>query len=109
MKQNFDIELLIEAREFILSLNEKARNKIFYVLEKMKIEVNQELFKKLDEEIWEIRIQYSSTQYRLLAFWNKIDGEETLVVATHGFVKKTSKVPKKEIEKAKKIRYLYFN
>jgi len=34
---------------------------------------------------------------------------EALVVATHGMVKKTQKTPKKEIEKAERIRQEYFN
>ena len=34
---------------------------------------------------------------------------ETLVIATHGFVKKTQKTPSKEINKAEAIRKLYFN
>lgn len=37
-----------------------------------------------------------------------IDNKETLVVATHGIVKKTGKIPKAEIEKAKAIMKLYF-
>jgi len=47
-------------------------------------------------------------QIRLLAFWDKTDGKETLVVATHGFVKKMDKIPKEEIERALKIRLKYF-
>jgi len=31
-----------------------------------------------------------------------------LVVATHGIIKKTDKIPKKEIEKAERIRIKYF-
>jgi len=31
------------------------------------------------------------------------------VVATHGIIKKTDKVPKSEIEKARAIMRLYFN
>ena len=44
-------------------------------------------------------------QYRLLAFWNK-EGER-LVVCTHGIVKKTWRVPAKEIERAERIRKKY--
>lgn len=33
---------------------------------------------------------------------------ETLVIATHGIVKKTQKTPSKEIAKAEEIRKLYF-
>jgi hypothetical protein len=45
---------------------------------------------------------------RLLAFRDKEDNKETLVLATHGFVKKTDKVPKKEIDRAVAIRGEYF-
>ncbi len=51
---------------------------------------------------------YSGSQYRLLAFWDKTSKTETLVFATHGMIKKKSKVDKKEIEKAEQIRQQYF-
>ena len=35
--------------------------------------------------------------------------KETLVIATHGIVKKTQKTPLKEIAKAEEIRKEYFN
>ena len=63
----------------------------------------------MNELIWEFRTLYKKTQYRLLAFWDKEDKNETLVIATHGFVKKTSKVSKSEIEKAEDIRTKYFD
>jgi phage-related protein len=62
----------------------------------------------LQDDIWEFRTKYTALQIRLLAFWDKTDGKETLVVATHGFIKKTDKVPKSEIERAMKIRKRYF-
>jgi phage-related protein len=40
-----------------------------------------------------------------LAFWDKTDSEQTLVLATHGFIKKTQKTPRNEIERA---RITYF-
>lgn len=68
------------------------------------------LFKKLDDtDIWEFRTQYGGIQYRLLAFWDKVNGTDTLVIATHGFIKKTQKTPPKEIAKAEEIRTRYFN
>jgi phage-related protein len=33
---------------------------------------------------------------------------ETLVISTHGFIKKRSKVPDSEIQKAKQTRIKYF-
>ena len=70
---------------------------------------NPKLFKKLEGEIWEFRTLFAGIQYRLLAFWDKSNNKETLVFATHGTIKKTSKVDNKEINKAKRIRQQYFN
>ena len=44
----------------------------------------------------------------MFAFWDRTGKTETLVVSTHGMVKKTGKVPKAEIEKARQIRTDYF-
>jgi len=52
---------------------------------------------------------YRRTAYRLLAFWDKTGNTKTLVLATHGFIKKTQKTPKKELEKAIRIRKQYFD
>lgn len=69
---------------------------------------DKELFKKLgDTDIWEFRTVYQGIAYRLFAFWDK--DMDTLVVATHGLVKKTQKTPQREIEKAKVIMKEYFN
>ena len=70
-------------------------------------ERNKELFKKLENsEIWEFRTLYNKTAYRLFAFLDK--DKETLVIATHGIIKKTQKTPSKEIAKAEAIRKEYF-
>ena len=71
-------------------------------------EINKELFKKLEDSdgIWEFRTLYQKTAYRLFAFWDT--EQETLVIATHGIVKKTQKTPSKEIAKAEEIKRKYF-
>ena len=69
-------------------------------MDRSKFYTDPKLFKKLDGEIWEFRTLYSGFQYRFLAFWDKENNTETIVFATHGMVKKTSKVDKKEIDKA---------
>ncbi|WP_410173192.1 type II toxin-antitoxin system RelE/ParE family toxin [Gelidibacter japonicus] len=56
----------------------------------------------------QFRTLYQGIQYRLFAFWDKTDKTETLVLSTHGMIKKVSKVPKAEIERAMKIRAEYF-
>ncbi|NBC08090.1 MAG: hypothetical protein GVY26_12930 [Bacteroidetes bacterium] len=50
------------------------------------------MFKKLTKDIWAFRTKYQKNQYRLFAFWDKRDKEETLAVSTHGMIKKTGKV-----------------
>ena len=96
-----------EVEEFLDSLEEKARKKIIYNIDKAKMTLDPELFKKLDSEIWEFRTKYKRKQYRLLAFWDKRDSSSTLVIATHGFVKKTQKLPKTEINRARQIKEFY--
>jgi hypothetical protein len=44
-----------------------------------------------------------------LAFWDKSDNKQTLVIATHGFVKKVDKVPSNEIDRAVRIKDKYFD
>lgn len=97
------------AGQFISSLPEKARKKITYNMLRVEGgEMNSELFKKLENsDIWEFRSLFNGMFYRLFAFWDT--EAETLVVATHGIVKKTQKTPKKEIEKAEALRQEYFN
>ena len=108
MTKRFDTKLLEEAFEFIQEQNIKARKKIFQNIRRAEQQSDTKFFKKLTTDIWEFRTLYSGNQYRLLAFWDKENKAETLVFATHGMIKKTSKVDKKEIDKADKIRKAYF-
>ena len=106
--RKFKTIFLEEARDFILSLPEQPKSKIIYNIRKVEGGIiNSELFKKLDNtDIWEFRTLYNGIQYRLFAFWDT-EGA-TLVVATHGIIKKVWKVPSKEILKAEEIRRQYF-
>lgn len=109
MKPNFDIELLPEAIAFLEKLDNKTREKIYYNIKKAQYVNDNELFKKLNDSIWEFRTLYNSKAYRLFSFWDKTDGKETLVVATHGIFKKTQKTPSKEIKKAEETRKQYLD
>ncbi len=108
MKGRFKVQFLIEAAEFIDKLDEKARDKIIYNIQKARIVNDNELFKKLNGEIWEFRTLFNKTHYRLFAFWDKTDNADTVVISSHGIIKKTDKTPKNEIEKAENIRIQYF-
>ena len=105
--ENFKVRFLEDAFEFLDKIDEKAREKIIYNIRKAQIINNKSLFKKLSGEIWEFRTLFNKTYYRLFAFWDKFEKTETLVIATHGMTKKTNKTPKKEIEKADKLRLQY--
>ena len=105
--KRFDTRLLEEAFEFVQNQDLKVRKKIFQNIRRAEQHSDPKFFKKLTNEIWEFRTLYSGIQYRLLAFWDKEDKTETLVFATHGIIKKTSKVDKKEIGKAENIRAKY--
>lgn len=106
--QYFQTIFLEEADEFIASLDKKAANKVFFNIDLAEQTNNPKLFKKLNGEIWELRTKHFGNEIRLLAFWDKEDPIETLVLATHGFLKKTDKVPSKEIGRAENIRRKYF-
>ena len=108
MTKQFEIEFLDDAFEFLSSLEKKHYEKILFNIRKAQTDRNPELFKKLKDEIWELRTLYQGLHYRLLAFWDKTNSENTLVVATHGFIKKRSGVPDNEILKAKQLRTRYF-
>lgn len=109
MKLKFKIQFLEDASEFLDSLDEKARDKIIYNIYKSQIIDDKELFKKIFGDIWEFRTLFNKTHYRLFAFWDKTDKTETIVISTHGLIKKTDKTPQSDIEKAKRLRKIYFD
>ena len=104
----FQLLLLEAARDPLKDLPMQARDKIYYNIRKVQGGVKDtEIFKKLENsEIWEFRTLYKGIAYRLFPFWDK--DSDTLVVATHGILKKTQKTPPKEINRAEEIRRKYF-
>jgi phage-related protein len=98
-----------EANKFIAELDPKTIRKIFYNIDLAEQTNDPKLFKKLQNEIWELRTKFGGIQIRLLAFWDKTDNKETLVIATHCFIKKVDKVPTNEINRAIRLRDKYFN
>lgn len=104
----FRVEFLDDAKQFLDVLDDKARRKIIYNIWKSRSTKDKELFKKLQDEIWEFRTAYNKRYYRLFAFWDKTGKRDTLVIATHGLIKKTDTIPPKEIKKAERLREQYF-
>ncbi len=109
MNPKFEVDFLEDAVDFLESLDEKSRRKIIFNIDKSRYVNDPKLFKKLTKDIWEFRTKYQKSQYRLFAFWDKRDNKNTLVISTHGVIKKTNKAPKGEIEKAEKLMEDYFD
>ena len=105
----FDTRFMEEANEFIAGLDTKTIKKIFYNVDLAEQTNDPKLFKKLQNDIWELRTKFGGLQIRLLAFWDKSDNKETLVIATHSFIKKVDEVPANEIDRAERLRDKYFN
>lgn len=105
---NFRVEFMEDVKTFLDGIDGKSREKIIYNIWKARSTNDKELFKKLQDEIWEFRTKYKKTYYRLFAFWDKSQKDDTVVISTHGMIKKTEKIPKKEIERAKRLRQEYF-
>lgn len=89
--RNIKVGFMPEADEFLYSLPYKVYQKVVYNIHKVEQGVlDKELFKKLDDtDIWEFRTLFNGNIYRMFAFWDT--ETETLIIATHGIIKKTQK------------------
>ncbi|MBA3898974.1 MAG: type II toxin-antitoxin system RelE/ParE family toxin [Bacteroidetes bacterium] len=106
----FKVKMLEGAIKFLKDeIDVEVREKFYYIIKYVQLANNKEFFKKLNDNIWEFRVRYNGMFYRLFAFWDKSDKNNTLVVATHGIIKKTDKIPPKEIDKAEKLMNQYFS
>jgi len=110
MHKPIEVIFLNLAEEFVDSLEEKARRKLFQAIRKTKERLIGQWFSKMkgSDGIYEFRIDESGKYYRLFAFWDTEYPTETLIVGTHGLIKKSNKTPKEDIQKAEQIKKMYF-
>ena len=96
-------------QEFFVLQREKVKEKIIWTFELIENfqKVPETYLKHIEntEGLYEIRVQQGSDVYRIFCFFDR----EQLVIVTNGFQKKKQKTPKKEIEKAIKIKDEYEN
>ena len=94
-------------QKFFAKQKEKVKDKIiwtFDLIEELpKVPVTYLKHIENTNGLYEIRVQISSDIFRIFCFFDK--GQ--LVVIINGFQKKSQKTPKKEIEKAIKIKQEY--
>ena len=83
----FEVKFLEETFDFLKSIDRKHSEKILYNIRKSQTGNDPELFKKINDNVWEFRTLYLGLQYRLLAFWDKTDKSNTLVISTSWFYK----------------------
>ncbi len=108
MKRKVEIIFLPEALKFKEKLDLKANIKLQSILMRIAEKNDVKFFKKLTSDIWELRMRYKGQQYRFFAFWDLRNERKALILLTHGIVKKTQKIPIKEIKRAIAIRNQYF-
>ncbi len=96
------------AKDFILSLDTKMRAKMFRTVELLQKNGNglrEPESKPIEDGIMELRAKVGSDISRVLYFF--VVGHK--VVLTNGFIKKTQKTPRSEIERAKQYRADYLS
>src|ERR1035437_7492571 len=95
--------------DFLEKLNPEVKKKINWTLQLIaSIErVPEKYFKHLSDTtgIYEIRVEVGSNIYRIFCFFDK----DMLIILLNGFLKKTQKTPKNEIELAEKLKKQYFD
>jgi len=102
------VKFLNEADDYFGKLDSKVQKNFFVSFDKLQAGFKGKWFEPLRDGIWEFRQRDSQKFYRIYAFWDKTEEDETLVIGPHGFDKKSNKAPKSEIEKAKRIKENYF-
>ena len=110
MDKPIEIIALPQAEEFLDSLEEPVRKKFFHSMRKTKERIIGDWFKKMigTDGIYEFRVDNNGKFYRLFAFWDSRGSKQTLIVATHGLIKKSNKTPKSDIDKAEELKNKYF-
>lgn len=94
------------ARDFLLSLDKKMRAKMadtISILQDNGYELREPYSKHLSEGIFELRAKVGSDITRVLYFFYV----DRRIILTNGFIKKTQKTPRAEIERAKQYRADY--
>jgi phage-related protein len=97
--------------DFLESMDEEARADIFAAIDKL-LEIRNlnspipmKLSRYLKKGLFELRVKHYNKISRSLYFFVK----NKKIVFTHGFIKKSEKTPKNEIEKGLKIMNYYLS
>lgn len=94
--------------DFLAGLKQPVKDKIFWTLRLLETapRVSEKFLKKIEGTggLFEIRIELGGDIFRLFCFFDA----GKLVILLSGFAKKTQKTPKREIERALRLREQYY-
>ena len=94
--------------DFLAGLRQPVRDKILWTLRLIETipKVSEKYLKKLEgaDGLFEIRIEFGGDISRVFCFFD----EGKLVILLNGFSKKTQKTPKREIERARRLKRQYY-
>ncbi len=95
--------------DFYSTLNTEVKKKFNWTLQLISVIelVPEKYFSHMtgSSGLFEIRVEVGSNIYRVFSFFD----EGSLVVLINGFIKKTQKTPRSEIELAERIKKQYFD
>jgi len=95
--------------DFLDSLSAKQSQKTLWVLrliEELEFVPSQYLKKLVNsDDIWQVRVNVGNNTFRLLGFFDN----DSLIVLTNGFAKKTQKTPSQEIDLAEQRKKDYLS
>ncbi|MCC7308110.1 MAG: type II toxin-antitoxin system RelE/ParE family toxin [Acidobacteria bacterium] len=94
--------------DFLAGLKRPVKDKIYWTIRLIETipGVSEKYLKKLagTEGLFEIRIEFGGDIFRIFCFFD--DGK--LIILLNGIAKKTLKTPKREIERALRLREQYY-
>ncbi len=88
-----------------LTINEKVKLEKAILLLETEDKIPHHYIKYIRDDIYEYRVNYGNNEFRVFFIY---DGN-TIVVLFNGFKKKTQKTQKNEIEKAIKLKNMYYD
>lgn len=95
--------------DFFESLDEEVKKKFNWTLKLISTieRVPIKFFKHLEGStgLYEVRVEFGGNIYRVFSFFD----EGRLVILINGFQKKSQQTPKKEIDRAEKLKKEYFD
>lgn len=99
-----------EAKAFFKELSEKAKKKFDTNINKTLAGYTGDWFKKLPgtDDLYEFSADADNHFYRLFAFWDKRDKDNTLIICLCGIEKKSNKTPEAAKKKAEQMKKEWF-